>query len=202
MKKLFGFLAGAALLASSALALADAMGGMDMGGGSGMSAPTQGETPGAAPAPKADEPATPSHGTGCGMASCSGMGMAHGKANGEVRPRDQAVGESPFNMAAIFQGGGPKTGENILEFSVIDKTTNEKLKKLKIAAKVSMLSMDMGTDQPPVREILPGRYRVEVKFGMAGPWRVELRIATPGGEAATQDLDYDVKESDGGGNET
>lgn len=79
----------------------------------------------------------------------------------------------------------PKTGVNALEFSVNDKQ-GKPVKGLKIKSEVKMLSMDMGTENPRVKEVSPGKYQVKVSFSMQGPWGVTLIF--PNGEQHTFDF--------------
>jgi hypothetical protein len=72
-----------------------------------------------------------------------------------------------------------KVGPNIYEFSVKDKN-GKALKGLKIKTQVYMLSMDMGTESPKVKETKPGVYQTKANFSMGGPWA--LKIITPSSE--------------------
>jgi hypothetical protein len=72
-----------------------------------------------------------------------------------------------------------KNGPNIFEFTVIDNNGKE-MRGLKLTAQVYMLSMDMGTDTPRVREIKPGTYQTKAVFSMSGPWA--LKIISSSGE--------------------
>jgi hypothetical protein len=72
-----------------------------------------------------------------------------------------------------------KVGPNTYEFSVKDKN-GKALKGLKIKTQVYMLSMDMGTESPKVKETKPGVYQTKANFSMGGPWA--LKIITPSSE--------------------
>lgn len=130
-------------------------------------------------------------GGGEGVTVC--QGMVHGKRDTQAPSALHSKRRVPFNVIASFLEGGPKVGMNVLEFSVVEKATGEKLKKLKVYAKIFMLSVDTWTDQPLVREIIPGHYRVRMNFGTEGTWRVTLRVITPEGKSYVQELEYDVK---------
>ena len=54
------------------------------------------------------------------------------------------------------------------------------MKGLKLKTQVYMLSMDMGTETPEVKEIKPGIYQTKAPFSMSGPWAI--KIVTPFGE--------------------
>lgn len=65
-------------------------------------------------------------------------------------------------------------GANILEISIQDKETKKPAKNLKIKAQVYMTSMDMGTEEPKVKEISAGTYQTKAIFSMQGPWVMKL----------------------------
>lgn len=71
-------------------------------------------------------------------------------------------------------------GANSVSFTIVNSMTGKTEKGLKIKALVFMTSMDMGTDEPSVRETAPGTYNVKATFAMKGPWA--LKIAIPGQE--------------------
>jgi len=58
--------------------------------------------------------------------------------------------------------------------------------------------MDMGTTHPKVTNKGDGTYTARVNFGMAGPWRVSLRIEAPGHKALTKNFDFNPKPAGGG----
>lgn len=65
-----------------------------------------------------------------------------------------------------------KVGTNSVEFSV--KENGKVAKGLKIKSQVYMTSMDMGTEEPQVKEIMAGKYQVKASFIMKGPWAIKL----------------------------
>ena len=66
----------------------------------------------------------------------------------------------------------PKVGINSIEFEV--KKDQKNIEGLKLKAQVYMTSMDMGTEEPAVKEIKSGVYVVKAGFSMKGPWAVKI----------------------------
>ena len=56
----------------------------------------------------------------------------------------------------------------------MDAKTMKPAKGIQINTKVYMTSMDMGTEEPKVKEIKSGEYQVKASFSMQGPWAVKL----------------------------
>ncbi len=83
----------------------------------------------------------------------------------------------------------PKSGDNSLVITVAD-ASGAPVMGAKISTSVAMTSMDMGTAHPEAKEIGKGKYRATVNFSMSGPWRVTVRVASPGG-GATQKKAFD-----------
>ncbi len=67
-----------------------------------------------------------------------------------------------------------KVGANVLEISIQDETTKKPVKNLKIKAQVYMTSMDMGIEEPKVKETSAGTYQIKAVFSMRGPWAMKL----------------------------
>jgi hypothetical protein len=120
-----------------------------------------------------------------GMEMGAGMAAHHGgMAASDSQPVQNLSNgkDSSLKFEISTPSDDSKVGMNTLEFTVLEK--GKPLKGLKISAKVSMQSMDMGTTQPLVKEFSPGIYRVKVAFSMRGPWAV--RLATKGVEKEFQ----------------
>jgi hypothetical protein len=83
----------------------------------------------------------------------------------------------------------PTAGANTLDISVENKNTHKPVPGLKLKVQVYMTSMDMGTEEPRVKEISPGKYRVKVVFSMKGPWAVKLSLP----EGGEKTLAYEVE---------
>lgn len=81
---------------------------------------------------------------------------------------DQSIYEYMLKPTAV------RVGRNLLTITVRERKTSSVAKGLKFKARVFMTSMDMGTEQPSVRETAPGQYQVQVNFSMQGPWAVQL----------------------------
>jgi hypothetical protein len=101
------------------------------------------------------------------------MKMADAK---KPTPKSSIVEETIEMIQASASG---KVGANTYEFSIKD-ISGKALKGLKVKAQVYMLSMDMGTESPKVKETKPGVYQTKVNFSMGGPWA--LKIITPSSE--------------------
>jgi hypothetical protein len=131
------------------------------------------------------------------MADKGGMdGMDMGRAQKPSSKSKKTATQPSVEIKASLQTEPPKVGYNLLTFTVTDKATGKPLEKLKVAAKVFMTSMDMGTDKPKVEELGKGRYQVKVSYSMAGPWRVELTLAILGQKPVVKNLDYNVQMPD------
>ena len=63
----------------------------------------------------------------------------------------------------------------------------------KVTSSVAMTTMDMGTTHPAFSDIGGGSYESKVGFSMAGPWRVVVHVAPPGGSPQTQAFDFTAK---------
>jgi hypothetical protein len=79
----------------------------------------------------------------------------------------------------------PRMGANVLDIVVENKNTKKPVRGLKIKAKVYMTSMDMGIEEPKIREVSPGKYRTKVTFSMKGPWAVKLSLPEGGEKVLT-----------------
>ncbi|MDR3608722.1 MAG: FixH family protein [Oligoflexia bacterium] len=115
-------------------------------------------------------------GSGLEGMNMSGMKMASANQAPEVS-RSGVNNPSPFEIQANITPDRPKVGANQLDFTLIDSKTKKLATGLSLQAQVFMTSMDMGTEEPEVREIIPGHYRVKVTFSMKGPWAVRIRSA-------------------------
>lgn len=73
-----------------------------------------------------------------------------------------------------------KVGSNILQIRVTELRSKHPAAHLRLRVKVAMTSMDMGTEEPTIKEISPGYYSTKVAFSMQGPWAVTVIL--PGGE--------------------
>lgn len=115
----------------------------------------------------------------------------HGHTSSPPVPTPAEGQTATFDFDAKITPNPPRVGTNTLEIGIQRKNKAEPATGLKIAAKVFMTSMDMGTEEPKVREIAPGRYQVKVVFSMNGPWAVKL-LLPEGGEKV---LNFDVGSS-------
>ena len=61
-----------------------------------------------------------------------------------------------------------------------------------VKAAVAMTSMDMGTSHPAFQDLGDGRYKGQVTFSMAGPWRVTVTITPSGGKPTTKTFEYNA----------
>jgi hypothetical protein len=137
--------------------------GMDM---SGMAMPSQ-----PAVAPKAPPPASDMRGTAIAE-----------KPSAAASPSAAATASvpSPYRFEAKMTPAPPKVGTNVLVVSIRTQR-GQPAKNLKIRAQVYATDMDMGVEEPRVKEISPGVYQVKASFSMPGAWAVKLLL--PGEEA-------------------
>ncbi len=107
-----------------------------------------------------------------------GHEMNHGMmmASNDNKPQDSAKTSSQFEYQVSTSPSPPKMGANDITVSIHDMKTKQHKKGLKVKAQVYMMSMDMGTDEPRVREIAPGKYKLKATFAMQGPWAVKLML--------------------------
>jgi hypothetical protein len=82
---------------------------------------------------------------------------------------------SLFEMSSSITPDPPEVGTNQLDVLLIHSKTRKPVTGQKLKAEVAMSSMDMGTDEPTVKEVEPGHYRMQVSFSMQGPWTVTLK---------------------------
>lgn len=74
----------------------------------------------------------------------------------------------------------PKVGANLLSIRLTHIKSGKAANGIKLKAQVYMTNMDMGTEEPKVKEVKPGEYQVKAIFSMQGPWAVKL--IAPDGE--------------------
>lgn len=82
--------------------------------------------------------------------------------------------DSPYDFQAKNLGGANTVGVNQIEIAITDSKSQKPAKGLNLKAQVFMTSMDMGTEEPEVKEISPGKYQVKAPFAMKGPWAIRL----------------------------
>ena len=110
-----------------------------------------------------------------------GMKVADNNSNSghSMQEMDNSV-PAAANSNSVYQieitpNGPAKVGTNSIAFSV--KKDGKEMKGLKIKSQVYMTNMDMGTEQPKVKELAPGKYNLKASFAMRGPWAVKLIFA-------------------------
>jgi hypothetical protein len=115
---------------------------------------------------------------GSGMEGMS-MDMKAGKqmTENEKMPAESANKNQklePAYLVDVKSAALPKVGNNSIEILVLNPKDKKPVKGLKLKAQVFMTSMDMGTDEPPVKESKNGTYEVKAPFAMKGPWAVRI----------------------------
>lgn len=85
-----------------------------------------------------------------------------------------AVGRVIYQFDLKTKPNPVQSGSNEIVISISDLKTKAPKEALKMKAKVYMTSMDMGTDEPRVRETAPGQYQLKATFSMNGPWAVKI----------------------------
>jgi hypothetical protein len=82
----------------------------------------------------------------------------------------------------------PTVGSHQINLVVRHRRDQSPAPGLKLKAAVFMTSMDMGTENPSVKEVRPGEYQLKASFSMQGPWALKI-VFSEGGE---QTLRFDV----------
>lgn len=118
-----------------------------------------------------------------------GMDMTHGIPPESESPSPAEGQTATYDVQATIAPNPPRVGSNTLEIAVQTKNTHKPATGLKLRARVYMTSMNMGVEEPEVREISPGIYRTQVSFSMRGPWAVKLILPEKGEKV----LNFDVR---------
>jgi hypothetical protein len=117
-----------------------------------------------------------------GGSGYEGMDMQNMSAATAPKVPSPAEGQTAtYDVQSKITPDPPHVGTNTLEIEIHRKNGGTPVRGLKIRAQVYMTSMNMGTEEPVVKETAPGKYRVKVAFSMAGPWAVKL-LLPEGGE--------------------
>ncbi len=94
--------------------------------------------------------------------------------SGAPSASEKISADSPYDFQVKNPGGTYAVGVNQIEIVIADSKTQKPAKGLNLKAQVFMTSMDMGTEEPKVKEISPGKYQVKAPFAMKGPWTIRL----------------------------
>lgn len=97
----------------------------------------------------------------------------------------------PYLIEVKSESTPPQVGANRLTLLIKNAKDNTPAPGLKLKAKVYMTSMDMGTEEPAIKEASPGKYQLKAPFAMKGPWAVKILFPN-GGEKV---LNFDVGSS-------
>jgi hypothetical protein len=106
--------------------------------------------------------------------------------------QSNAVGTSSdqdYEISAKSMSGAVNVGTNTIEISILDSKNKKPVTGMKLKAQVFMTSMDMGTEEPSVKEVGAGKYQVKAPFAMKGPWAVRLILPN----AKEKILNFDVQ---------
>lgn len=110
-----------------------------------------------------------------------GAHAGHGVMAASDKPLAKEVGKSSdaskLNFEVLIAPNPPKVGANILTIRPTHIESGKLAKGLKAKAQVYMTSMDMGTEEPKVKEVKPGEYQIKAVFSMQGPWAVKFITA-------------------------
>ncbi len=104
---------------------------------------------------------------------------------------ENRAAELPYDFQVKIVPGPAKVGTNTVELTITDTKNQKPTKGLKLKAQVYMTSMDMGTEEPKVKEVAPGKYQVKAAFTMMGPWAVKLIL--PDGKEKVFDFEVSSK---------
>lgn len=104
-----------------------------------------------------------------------GSGM-EGMDMGSMKPKagTKTSGAIPYELEIENESTPARVGTNRLTLTIRNSKDRSPAKGLKLKAQVSMTSMDMGSEEPAVREVSPGKYTLKAPFAMKGPWAVKL----------------------------
>lgn len=92
---------------------------------------------------------------------------------------------APIKGSVILIELSPKSivaGSNLFRFELED-AHGKMVHGYKINLTVFMATMDMGTTHPVAKEIKPGIFESDIKFAMAGPWKVSLKASKKGAKS-------------------
>ncbi len=115
-----------------------------------------------------------------------GMDMNDPAAKGAMKPvassgHSAHAGSATETVKFVYESkivpSPPKVGANLFTFRLLK--AGAAVKGVPVKVRVTMTSMDMGTDEPKVKEA-PDSYQTKVIFSMPGPWAV--KVLTPGEE--------------------
>jgi nitrogen fixation protein FixH len=113
-------------------------------------------------------------------------------------PATAAMSDAPVSSSASIAPkitatiNVPKAGDNTLQITLTD-AEGKPVTGSKITTSVAMTSMDMGTTHPTVKDLGSGKYATTVNFGMAGPWRVQVKVVSPGQKPVLKAFDFMAK---------
>ena len=108
-----------------------------------------------------------------------------------TKPGAALAASAPVKITATT-ASTPKAGDNPLTISITD-AQGKPVTGAAITTSVAMTSMDMGTTHPTVTERGSGHYAATVNFGMAGPWRVKVKVTVPGQKPQVKAFDFSAK---------
>ena len=80
----------------------------------------------------------------------------------------------------------------MLTVSVVDQD-GKPVAGAKVTASVAMVTMDMGTTHPVLKDMGNGTYIGKVVFSMGGPWQVSVKAIAPDKTTATKTFDFTAK---------
>ena len=96
------------------------------------------------------------------------------QSNKKISKSEKVPDDSSYDFVVKNLSGPAKIGVNKIEVSITDLKTKKPVKGLMLKSQVFMTSMNMGTEEPEVKESSPGKYQVNAPFAMKGPWAVKL----------------------------
>jgi hypothetical protein len=135
-------------------------------------------------------------GSGIEGMSMDSMPMAR---NDEAAPKTAAKnpGKVPTEMRGSLDSmdiqtnialSDAKVGSNTVVIKISDAKSKRPAVGLKLKAQVTMASMDMGVEEPKIKEVAPGKYQLNAVFTMKGPWLLKLQT----GDGSERVLKYEA----------
>jgi hypothetical protein len=126
------------------------------------------------------------------MVEGSGVeGMSMDMSKETAKASTEKMDPKNYEISASSPSGSVNVGTNTIEISITDQKNKKPVKGLKLKAQVFMTSMNMGTEEPQVKEIGAGKYQVKAPFAMDGPWAIKLIL--PDGKEKLLNFDVPTK---------
>jgi nitrogen fixation protein FixH len=105
-----------------------------------------------------------------------------------------AASQAQLHISAHIHAGA-KVGANAVQVHLSDHAGNP-VKDATVGLSVNMTTMDMGTQRLTATNNADGTYSANVRFTMAGPWRVTVEAKSPTAGESKQDFVFTTSEGE------